>query len=462
MCIAPITIKNKSRRYRDGLDKMFFDVPCGHCFQCRKQEQDEWFVRAFYEWKRVSKVGGHVFFPTFSYRNEDLHWYHDYERDYHLPCFNASDVKSFRDKLRVNFNRAGYPSKEVRYILLSEFGGDNGRPHLHGLIFVPFHISSFKMLQILKKSWSHGWTMISEKGLEIRSVNAVRYAMKYATKDSYWFKKYGIYDYLSELRNDRVNKVPHADEVYKKFCSVLPRHFQSIGFGFDMVYDLLDNEDEFVTGKIDLSRRGLVTGSKFKFHIPRYVYRKLMKVKDQYNTDVPTIYAEKVFKKLFYRNIEESVKSLDFLNSYDKFRSHYSPLFFPEQSYIKIWSDLKNVDSIRDLVIYSMVYKDVPLLEDPFLDRKFLIDDAFYFAHKQNFCYDDPRPEKMSASDIETDLFNRNRRTYGDLTCFSGFDKALQAIYNMNCFLSLSENNAFNIQDEISHNQWLQDKYIKF
>lgn len=464
MCTNPIQIKNKSRRYKDGVSPMFFNVPCGHCYECRKKEQDDWFVRAFFEWKRVQKVGGHVFFPTFSYRNYDLPWYEDKERGFRIPCFDASHIKSFRDKLRVNLKRAGFPADGVRYILACEFGGSKGRPHIHGLIFVPFNISSCKMLKLLRKSWSHGWTMISNKGLEIQSVNAVQYAMKYVSKPTYWFKKYNIYWYLSELRQDKANNVLQADEIYKKFLSCLPHHYQSTGFGSDLVNELYFDKEEFLSGKVDLSKRGFVTGNKFKFGIPRYIVRKLMKDKDIYNTDVSSFYAKDVFQSLFDVQVSEQVKNLDFLKSFDSYRLHFSPLRLPESSYLSCWNKFYKIkDDLRSLVVYNFVYRDVPLSKDyPFADKQFLIDHACEFAMTQKFDYSMPTDMYCSASDVSPELFDKNRPTFGDLPFFRGFDSALDTLSDLNRLLNISVTSAYEVQEEISSSQYIEDKYIKF
>lgn len=191
MCLQPITIGNPTRRFTDGLSRYRMQVKCNTCRDCIKQQQDDWFVRAFFEYQRVKNAGGDAWFVLLTYNDDNLPIYEDTEYDFRIPCFSGEDLKHFRDTFRVLLKRKYYhkfgvelgvptkydekndavvldwdtyieqheepkPSKralkkeinakanaqikDIRFMFCPEYGDDYGRSHYHALIFVPFKI----------------------------------------------------------------------------------------------------------------------------------------------------------------------------------------------------------------------------------------------------------------------------------------------------------------------------------
>lgn len=456
MCTSPIIIKNGSRRYRDGIDKMFFHVPCGHCKECLKREQDDWFVRAFFEYKRIEKIGGSVFFPTFSYNDSNLPIWCDDERDVYFPCFCYEHIRSFMKKLRIYLSRDGYDVKDLRMILVSEFGGKKGRPHYHGLFFVPFKISSKDMLKYFRRAWIYGYTMVSKKGLQIQSVNALQYCMKYVSKEQHWRNYYDIDKYYQELKEDVENDVPFADEIFKLLKRSMPRHYQSSKFGFNLIDSIYDDNMSLISGKIDLSKYGFLTQNRFKFSIPRYIMRHILKYKDEFNTDVPTFKSDEIFVERFIYMIENEVQTLSYCQSFESFKSHI-PLELPKATLDILWDKISPIkDKLPQLVVYNLVFRDVPIIDRCFdnNDINFYLENALNFAFKQQFNFDVPRDEKDSMKDREPELFSSLRFSYGDLPCFHCFENALKAIEKLNEFISRDSSSAWFKKEEVSVNQY--------
>lgn len=454
MCTNAIKIKNSSRTYRDGFDKMFFNVPCGRCEECQKKQQDDWFVRAYFEWLRIRKVGGCVFFPTFTYNNENIPYYIDEERDFMIPCFNHSHIKKFRDKLRVYLSRRGYDAKGIRYLFCSEYGSHTKRPHYHCLLFVPFKISIREMLELCRKSWIYGYTMVSRRGFELQSANGVQYVMKYISKDFIYYNDFGIDKYLFDLKSDVFNKVPFADDVLKEFRSCLPRHYQSIGFGSDLVTELYNDVPTFLSGKLDLSKYGFVTLKKFSYSIPRYVIRKMLYVHDVFGLDVPSQFHESVFPQIFENTVNNTSEQIqNFLLDRENFMARYSVLRGYHLDLERYWNFLSSMKSqIHDIVVYNMVYKDVPITDKNimFYDYRTLLNNACYFAYTNKFRYDLPVAENCSVSVTNSEMFDDRRFTFGNLRCFRNFDKFLEIINLLNRFSSerCSEANKMKMRKE--------------
>lgn len=468
MCKHPIIIKNPSRRYRDGIDKRFFAVPCGYCSDCIKKDQDDWFVRCFFEFKRIKNIRGTIFFPTFTYNDENLPYYKDEENGFTCPCFSYSDIKSFRDKLRVLLSRSGYDSKGLRYIIVSEYGGKYGRPHYHCLMFCPFKISINDMLYFLRKSWTKGFVGVCKKGLEIKSVNGVQYCMKYVSKEQHWSKYYGIYSYLNLLKNDVKLYKPSASEKLMKFRRCMPKHYQSTNFGsyaFDKITD-----SSIISGVIDLSHFGFITKNKFKYKIPRYYLNKILKQNDLYGTQIPTERYEKLFVDIILKTFENDYNNLQHIKSYYDFCNHYKSLGMSKDTLDMYYNVIGRVkDKINYLVVFNHVYRDVPLLpNDSYEGLQFsniydlnkyysidkLMENAICFAYTQKFNYDTPKSEGCQPSEILFKLFKRDRFTFNSLDCFQNFSESLTLIEELENKMSELKTSYNNTDYEKSVNQW--------
>lgn len=326
MCLSPLHIGNPSRRFRQGYMARYIDVPCNSCPDCQSRQQDDWYIRAFFEYRRCQMLGGATWFPTLTYNDEHLPIWNDVEHGFTCPCFSYDDIKSFRSKLRVYLFRwflhcakkayfMNHPecSKKdkngveigsiprdqlseikkacrkkatgIRFIICSEFGGKKGRPHYHCLLFVPFAISFAVMNKILNKAWTNGfvsWARNKDQitnGIfrpTIESSRGIKYVMKYISKDDSWYEKYGLDDYKWFLKDV-------DSELYKDFMKHRPRHFQSTYFGIDGLDTFkIDGNFSFdlvKDGRMSVMKFGALApkdGYEWNFHIPAYYERKMM------------------------------------------------------------------------------------------------------------------------------------------------------------------------------------------
>lgn len=375
MCLTPVLIKNRSRRYRNLIDPYCMEVPCGHCSQCQKNKLDSWFVRGYAEYKRVTSKGGFVLFPTLTYDNENLPKWKDDEFDFEAPVFDKSHFKSFRSKLRVYLTRAGYDcsgNNTIRYIYCTEYGEKKGRSHLHCLIFIPFKISLRTLKHFVRKSWIYGMVRYSSMGATLNSPNGILYTTKYMAKDDLWYQTYGVQQYLDNLKsNIKLEKDMFKKISYQKRLSVfkkcMPHHCQSTGFGSSL--ELTD--DDFIKGTISSSKLGVYKKDKpFNYLIPQYYYRKYLydfdKVEKIFTINERGI---KIKQATFNNKIDLIDRSIaDIL--YSDTLVNDIKLMFPDEdvSQFKLLTQLLSTYDSRDIAIYSLCYRHRLLYRNNFED----------------------------------------------------------------------------------------------
>ena len=192
MCIAPILIRNNSRRFNDS-QPLYIQVPCGKCPECLKSAKNDWLVRLAYEWYNNKR--GSSWFITMTFNDVELpfttpdnlysvhNWLrseratdfdlgsriYDFEKKYQLPFdlyspdvmtyFPKDYLKKFFKSLRQRFNESGvykYNKEEsIKFFCVSEYGEKKKRPHFHILLFLPFQIGESRLLDFLRQSWTH-------------------------------------------------------------------------------------------------------------------------------------------------------------------------------------------------------------------------------------------------------------------------------------------------------------------
>lgn len=114
-------------------------VPCGKCAVCLANLRQEWVFRL----KQEYLDSEFAIFVTLTYDDD------------HLPLdfsVNKKDVQLFHKRLRKHF-----PSKDLRYYLVSEYGDRTHRPHYHGLYFFKTKYELSSLYDVFEKAWSNGF-----------------------------------------------------------------------------------------------------------------------------------------------------------------------------------------------------------------------------------------------------------------------------------------------------------------
>lgn len=136
-------------------------VPCGKCPACLANLRQEWIFRLKQEY--LDSV--FALFVTLTYDDE------------HLPkdlSVNKRDVQLFHKRLRKNF-----PSSDLRYYVVSEYGDRTHRPHYHGLYFFKHKYELDSVYKVFETSWSNGFCKFGN--VELGSiVYCTKYCLKYS------------------------------------------------------------------------------------------------------------------------------------------------------------------------------------------------------------------------------------------------------------------------------------------
>lgn len=149
-------------------------VPCGHCPECLKSRQRQWYSRFKLEERYWSKKGGYVtLYFTLTYSNANIK-------------FTRKELQNdYRAFLKQIKRITGY---KPRYYICSEYGTLHNRVHFHGLLFgFPIGYSLIQLQNLLAKCWHRGFVNVS-----YASGKSLNYVSKYVTKDMEKSGKYGV------------------------------------------------------------------------------------------------------------------------------------------------------------------------------------------------------------------------------------------------------------------------------
>lgn len=175
-------------RFNDGLSRIF-DVPCGHCINCRLNYAKKWSQRCLLECKSWSEN----FFITLTYDEENLPLNHDYSTGEVLSMtLVPQDVTAFLKRLREYYNRE-FNHQGIRFYMAGEYGDNTFRPHYHLIMFnlpifdLEFYSNSplgdvYYNSSTISKLWGKGHCVIGEVTAESAAYVA-RYCQKKATKN---------------------------------------------------------------------------------------------------------------------------------------------------------------------------------------------------------------------------------------------------------------------------------------
>lgn len=296
MCYSTLRIENNSRQFDLRKDRVFLNVPCGKCGECRQKRQDEVTARLYYQFLETEKTfvpgfhyfspdgsvtiheHGYVYFESFTYNDEMVPWCHG------IKCFNPAHYRYFMVNLRNQLKREGFPKGSIKVYWCSEYGGDTFRPHYHALFFVTAPITPEKLEEMLQFNWceisdrnkatskriSYGWTDIANPyslkhtepyQLVCDSIAVLGYVGQYIGKDIEFEQV------LSKQKNSSYDGLPISEEEYK---IMKPFTRQSNGIG-ECIKDCL-TIDELMDGRMSIPDK--LQGTK-SIALPLYIDRKV-------------------------------------------------------------------------------------------------------------------------------------------------------------------------------------------
>lgn len=357
MCYRPLKIFNPSRNLTTR-DKIWLEVPCGKCYECRKRQRNDWFVRAFFEYMYTRDVKhGQVFFVTLTYEQAQLPLFHDWVDDTTRPCFSKLNVQKFLKRLRMalirKFRIPKDQQKEIlKYFICSELGMQTDRPHHHGLLYINYPLSRLDIEAVktlIEAHWIHGFVNFGRRTSNIpipgviSSAKGIFYVCKYIGKDLYL---------------NYENTVKAAQ----------PFHLQSQGFGYYMIdyYGLKSGNFEalqfLIDGTFVIPSEGRISKEQYTYAIPQYINRKVL-----YDYE-----SEYLYTSQFDENTGEVRKRQHYKVTYTlnalglevkKYQSIHS-IEFQQQEFDRILGSIRNV--INDDKSLSILTSRVPVFNPPY------------------------------------------------------------------------------------------------
>lgn len=174
-CFHPRDVKVKQKITWNHYVDRYIRVPCGRCFACRRQRQQDWSFRIQQESKDCLSKGGSVYFITLTYDDDHLVYLVDDSTGevFNSPSLDTHEIGSFCRKLRKRFG-----SDSVRYFGCGEYGDEGLRPHYHIVLFLRDKISSGDLRPIIENCWKKGLVL----GIHPLTTKLSEYVAKYSMK----------------------------------------------------------------------------------------------------------------------------------------------------------------------------------------------------------------------------------------------------------------------------------------
>lgn len=183
MCLQPLTRKVNSSKYAGVYS---ISVPCGKCFECLRDAQNEWVVRLFME----SRYHSNFLFFTLTYSPQSVPELVDSDSVVYRTVFKRH-LQDWFKRFRQRYKREFGSNSQLKYFVTSEYGPKTKRPHYHGLLFgVPYDV--FNRLALSEWRELYGYVDCKDIQLSLpgnerdKSVsNVIRYVSKYCLKGEF-------------------------------------------------------------------------------------------------------------------------------------------------------------------------------------------------------------------------------------------------------------------------------------
>lgn len=303
MCYRPLHIS----RYSNG--RYAYDVPCGHCKECRERRVNELTFRVWYEFnylnneynkehpgtqnsraifctltynqKHLPSVTVNRFFsPVFDDTGELLNSPH---KPFTLSCWDKNSIQSFFKSMNDNLIYhigtdilgltrirkrkitpewkeflQNYNIRPIKYLVTCERGKQNTkRPHYHAIILLnDSRLSITYVKNYIREHWNKGFSYNLTCGGNRDDFNCIKYVCKYVLKD------------YQETLFDR-NLIFENEEIA---YNSKPFTLQSNFLGASFLHEVSDHNIKF------LCEHGVMLPGKFPLPIPlpRYYKKKFV------------------------------------------------------------------------------------------------------------------------------------------------------------------------------------------
>ncbi len=142
------------------------EVPCGHCYTCKKTRSKEWAFRIMCEnLEYINSV-----FITLTYDDEHITIVPGAPLPFYATLY-PKDLTDFFKRLRFYLGE-----RKFRYYACGEYGGETKRPHYHAILFG----LDFCDTSLIEKAWGKGFFKVEEV-----NVATISYVAGYVQKKLY-------------------------------------------------------------------------------------------------------------------------------------------------------------------------------------------------------------------------------------------------------------------------------------
>lgn len=164
-CVHPLDVRIKV----DGKPtNSFRSVPCGTCYACLFNKQQDWVVRMLHE-QSVSQCS---YFVTLTYEPG----FEPITSENHMTL-SKNDFQLFMKRFRKNL------SCKCRFFMCGEYGPQTLRPHYHFVGFFDKFLSKEEISNLIDISWSKGFICVEDS-----TSRSMAYVAKYVLKGSKFYE----------------------------------------------------------------------------------------------------------------------------------------------------------------------------------------------------------------------------------------------------------------------------------
>lgn len=332
MCVSPIRIRNPNFgnntpfvvKTKDT-KSLYINVPCGVCTECLFQRQMHLIQRV-----QTMLIDHYPYFCTLTYNSSSLPFKST------STGFNIyyADIKHIQDMVKRirRYDLLGRPLS--KYIFVTERGTKKGRPHVHGLIFLPkFPDDSYtvpaqledKLYKVLFKEWRVNFgssfyplwkplfTYCSRfsNGIEKHNFEC-HYITPHSSKNGvsdvgFYVTKYILKPSNRDLRLQQALRMNLSEEEYEYIWSIVKsRCLCSKHLGAST-----SKEIDFIRGCIDRSK---IDSTGLKFYDPNGFPRPLSKYYRKFVKEIPGVMSVRASGGPIYddtRSIDDKLHSIE-------------------------------------------------------------------------------------------------------------------------------------------------------
>lgn len=144
-----------SKPFQKEVEGIYYNLPCGKCFDCKARKVSSWSYRLMKEAERSTSA----FFVTLTYDTDHVPITKNGYMSLHMP-----DIQNFFKKYRK------LCENQIKYYVCGEYGGKTNRPHYHIILFNGD-------VEKIQEAWTQGTNYIGKC-----SVASVGYTLKYISK----------------------------------------------------------------------------------------------------------------------------------------------------------------------------------------------------------------------------------------------------------------------------------------